>query len=301
MRTEPLKTALLANALFSLMSGVTSIVFGRFLSTFVGVGAPIVYQVIGVSLVMFALLVALTALQQPLNTLMAAVISLADLLWVVGTFLLIIMAYAALQPVGILLLLGVAIIVLCLALGQLQGINMAYTADNSNSHKLCVAISTPASAAAMWSIIADLPSIRRYSPNLSKVILRDGATSGVGAVRECTDVNGKTWGERCKLYDDQTKQVAFDFLADEAGFPYPFKTMSGGWHVTPDGTGSVVTVWFEVTPKHRLLQPIILALTAGKLESSFGAMVARMTAAANGESASEVTTAQNVKSGLVAC
>lgn len=302
MQTKPLKHALLGNALFSTLSGLICLVFSRFLYTLVGVGAPLVYQIVGASLLMFALVVMGTAYRHPINTLWAAVISLADLLWVVATFLLIIVAFSALQPVGILLLLSVAGIVLVFALRQLQGINRVYATDTPQTHKLCVAIRTPASADTMWSLIADLPSIRLYSPNLTKVILRAGATSDVGAVRECTDVNGNTWAEDCKLHDSDRKRIAFDFLADEPAFPYPFKTMSGGWDVTPDGAGSTVTVWFEVTPKYRLLHPIILALTANKLASSFGAVVARMTAAANDESTSEVTTTpQAVKSRLVAC
>ncbi len=284
MYTTPLRTALLSNALFSTLSGLTFIIFSSSAAALVGVGAPIIYQIIGIGLMGFAGFVAWTGTRQPINAFLAALISLADFTWVAGTLLFLVLAFPALHPAGMASLIAIAAIVLFFGIRQLQGIGKMYALPGKPTmHKLCVAVDTPAPADTMWAVIADLGSIQAYSQNLNKVILRDNAQPGVDAVRQCTDVNGKTWGEHCIRYDQDERSVAFQFLADEPGFPYPFTTMVGGWDVVPRADGSTVTIWFEVTPKNRFVHPVILAVMSRNLARSFGAVVARMTAAARGE------------------
>ncbi len=284
MQATPLRTALLSNALFSTLSGLTFIIFSSSVAELLGIGAPIIYQVIGVGLVAFACVVAWVGTQKPINAFLAALISLADFLWVGGTLLLLGLAAGVLHPAGIASLIAIAAIVLFFGIRQLQGVGELYALPGKPmTHKLCVVVDTPAPADAMWAVIADLGNIQAYSPNLTRVILRDNARPGVDVVRQCTDVNGKTWGEHCTRYDPNARSIAFQFLADEPGFPYPFKTIVGGWDVVPSADGSTVTIWFEVTPKNRFLHPLILAMMSRNLARSFDEVVARMTAAARGE------------------
>lgn len=302
--TTTLRTALLSNALFSTLSGLVFIIFSRSVADLIGIGEPIIYQVVGVGLLGFASFVGWIGTRKQIDTFLAALISIADFLWVVGTLGLIMLVFGALQPAGIFTLLLIAAIVLFFGLRQLQGIGSVYaTSGKPHTHMLCVAVDTPASPTEIWPIIADLQSIRLYSPNLTEVILRHDAEPGVDVVRQCTDVNGKTWGEYCRRYDHQARRIEFEFLADEPGFPYPFKKMLGGWEVEPNGTGSTINIWFEVTPKYGIAHSIILTLMARNLASSFGAVVARMTAAARGEGVvNRVSQAQyRIKSMLVTC
>jgi hypothetical protein len=304
MQATTLRTALLSNALFSTLSGLTCIVFSSSVAALIGLGAPIIYQIIGVGLVGFACFVAWTGTRQPINAFLAALISMADFLWVLGTLLLLVLAAGALNPAGIASLIAIAAIVLFFGIRQLQGIGELYALPGKPAtHKLCVAVDTPEPADKMWAVIADLGSIDAYSPNLTRVILRDDAEPGVDAVRQCTDVNGKTWGEHCTRYDPDARSVAFQFLADEPGFPYPFKTIVGGWDVVPKADGSTVTIWFEVTPKYKLLHPVILALMSRNIARSFGEVVARMTAAARGEEVpTHISLEQHgIRSVLLAC
>ena len=304
MQATTLRTALLSNALFSTLSGLTFIIFSQSVAQLIGIDVPVIYQVIGVGLLGFAAFVAWTGTRERIDTFLAALISIADFAWVAGTLLLILLAFGALQPAGILTLLAIAGVVLFFALRQLQGISRVYAVyGKPRTHTLCVTVDTPASPDEIWPIIADLPSIRLYSPNLAEVILRDDAEPGVDAVRQCTDVNGRTWGEHCKRYDEKARQVEFEFLADEPSFPYPFKTMLGGWDVEPNGTGSTVNIWFEVTPKYGIAHPIILAVMARNLADGFGDVVARMTAAARGETVQKRISHMQygIKSVLAAC
>lgn len=52
--------------------------------------------------------------------------------------------------------------------------------------------------------------------------------------------------------------------------------MTGGWQVTPNGSGSTVQIWFVVTPKFAALQPMLLGLMSKDPARSFGELVARM-------------------------
>ena len=284
MKATTLRMALLSNAVFSALSGLAFLTLSRSIADIIGGGAPILYQVIGGGLLAFAGFVGWTGTRQSINTFFAALISLADLVWVIGTLVLIAVGFGALQTGGMVLLVVIAVIVLFFALRQLQGVNQVYAVtDKPGTYALCVSVDTPVSPDDIWPIIADLPSINRYSPNLKEVILRDNAAPGVDAIRQCTDSNGNTWGEHCKRYDEEARRVEFEFLADEPGFPYPFETMLGGWEVEPNGAGATVNIWFEVTPKYGPAQPIILVLMARNLAESFGEVVAHMTAAARGE------------------
>jgi len=285
MSEKTLKTTLLSNAVFSTLSGLTFMVDSQFVANLVGIGAPILYQILGVGLLGFAGYVIWTASRKPINTYDALQISIGDFLWVLATFVVIALAFGSLNSGGIVAMLVVAGIVLAFALLQLKGLRQVYAVPGkSNTHQVCVAIDTPEPAHKMWSVIADMPRIKDYSPHLTEVFLRNNATSGVDTVRQCTDNKGKTWAERCIRYSHEARALDVEFLANEPNFPYPFKTMKGGWEVVPKGSGgSTVNIWFEVTPKYGLAHPIIMALMAKDLGKGFGNIVARMAAAARGE------------------
>ena len=304
MRATTLKTALLSNALFSVLSVLIFIIFSPSVAELMGIGQPVIYQILGVGLLGFAGVVAWTGTREPIDTLLAALISIADFAWVVGTLILITVALGALQPAGIGVLLAIAAIVLFFGVRQLQGIGKVYAVSGKpRTHMLCVAVDTPASPDEIWSVIADLASINQYSPNITTVTLKNKAEPGIDAVRQCTDVNGKSWSEYCRRYDEQAREVEFEFLADEPDFPYPFKTMLGGWEVEPSEAGSTVNIWFEVTPKYGIAHPIILALMTRNLARDFGDIVARMTLAAEGEAVPvQISpTHQGIRSTLAPC
>lgn len=281
--TSLLKRALLTNAGFSALCGGAFAVLSAQVAAFVGLGDPILYRVIGAGLLLFAALVGWVATRNPISGFYAALISSADLLWVAGTAVFIVLAYQHLSIPGLIAVLAVAGVVLLFALLQLQGIVQMHAAPGRPGHsRLWVAVTTPVSADSMWARIADLGSIKRYSPTLVKVMLRDGARPGLNAVRQCTDQAGKTWAEHCTRFDTAARTVEMRFLVDEKAFPYPFGAMSGGWTVDAQPSGSTVRIWFEVTPKHAALHPFILAVMSRDLARSFGDTVARMVIDAQG-------------------
>jgi Polyketide cyclase / dehydrase and lipid transport len=278
-----LKHALVSNAAFSALCGIGFVLLGDQVAALIGLGDATVYRVVGAGLSLFAACVAWLATRNPINAFHASLISVADLLWVAGTAGLIAVAYPSLRTAGIFALLIVAAIVLVHAIRQLHGIEQMYAVPGKpRTSRLCVAVATPADADALWMRIADLGGIKRYSPTLTQVILRDNAGPGQNAVRQCTDQAGKTWAEHCKRLDDAERTVEMNFLANESGFPFPFGMMNGGWAVKSLSEGSIVTIWFEVTPKYGPLHPLILALMSKDLARSFGDTVTRMVIDAQG-------------------
>lgn len=284
MSAKILKRALLSNAGFSTISGLTFLLMSRSVAELIGLGAPLLYQIIGAGLLGFAGYVAWIGTRNPINTYEALQVSLADFLWVLGTVVVIGFAFASLNTWGMIAMLLVATVVLSFGLLQLKGIQEVYAVPNKpDTHRICVAVNSRESADKMWPIVADMANIKAYSPHLASVILRDSVEPGVNAVRQCTDDKGKTWAEECTLYDHDKRKLDVTFLADEPGFPYPFKTMIGGWEVESNGAESTVNIWFEVTPKNRWLQPFILGVMSKDLAINFGDVVARMAADARGE------------------
>ncbi len=284
MRTKTLRTALVANALFSALTGVALLVFGEPIAGWIGVGTPVVHRVVGAGLIAFAGFVAWTGTRRTVDTFRAALISLADLLWVIGTGVLILSSLGTVEAHGVTALLLVAAVVLFFGLRQLRGIGETYRdAHGSRAHVLCVEVESPVAPEELWPMVADLRGIDRYAPRLSRVVLHGGPETGVDVVRRCTDTSGRTWAERCRRFDPDERLLEFEFLADEPGFPFPFGTMSGGWEIEPHGAGSTVIIWFTVTPKYGLAHPLVLAMTARTLTRDMEAVVERMSAAARSE------------------
>lgn len=285
MSSQSLKRALLANALFSLTSGVLLVFFASFWAALFEAANPIVYRVTGIGLLAFTAFVLYLAIHPSPNTFDALLVSIGDIGWVIGSGILLAVAHGALSTVGIWLIIAVAVIVLTFAIAQLRGIDRMFRVDDgeTQAHRICMEIETDAPAEKLWSVIADMGSIKEFSPHLAKSQMRNGALPAPGAVRECSDLKGNRWAEECVVLDNEYRSLGVTFLATEPDFPYPFRTMDGGWQVRPWGNGSVVTIWFETMPKYRLATPFILAIMTRDLVPNFTSVVANMAARAKGQ------------------
>jgi hypothetical protein len=82
---------------------------------------------------------------------------------------------------------------------------------------------------------------------------------------------------------------AVRFRSEAANFPFPAKTMRGGWEVISSDVGSQVMVWWELKLHNKLLAPLILPLLAFQVDRDFPKIVARMAATAILEQNSNVT------------
>lgn len=122
---DPLRRALLANAAFSTVSGAAVLAFAEGLAAQLGVPWAWLLPALGVGLLVFAALLVATARRRPIDLRAAVAISAADGLWVAGSVALVWLDPTGTTTLGRWLVLGVADVVLLLALAQAWGIHRA--------------------------------------------------------------------------------------------------------------------------------------------------------------------------------
>jgi hypothetical protein len=275
-----LRWALLSNATFSVTTAVLLLAFPAVVGEWLGVHAPLVYRLIGAGLLLFALDLIHQATRPRMATWRALLASAGDFSWVVGSAALLLTASHVFSAQGVALLGGVAAIVFCLGLWQWRMIAAIYRAPGSQqgTYRLCLIVEVNAPPDAMWRVISDLGSIRRYTPALTSSQLE--GEPGVGAVRTCTDRAGKRWTEECIEFDGRARNFTVRFRAEAPDFPFPVKTMLGGWAVQSSAAGSQVMVWWELTLKGGLPPSVLLPLFALRTDRDFPRVILRMGEAA---------------------
>jgi len=303
MRDRLLTAALTGNAVFSATTGIVLVSEAAAVGDRVGVGRTALLVLIGAMLIGFAAAVATQATRRWRTALGPLLVSLADIGWVAGTVGVLAVAGDAFTALGITLMLAVAAVVGGFALAQLVGITRSYRAPGAaaGSYRVCVEVASESPAEAIWWAVGDLGGIARFASGLTDSRLRGNAPPAVGAIRECRDVSGRTWAERCTLYEAAERRYEVEFLAGEPGFPFPFRTMTGGWSVEQRPRGTAVRVSWNVTPKRRLLAPFILPAMDHTVRRSFPATIQRMAAARGGVDADQAATPSRRRLSAIGC
>ncbi len=278
----PLRLALAANAVFSLSSALFMIFRPALVGEWLGIQAPLILQLVGIGLVIFAAELIYQATRQRVTTWRALLASVADFSWVAGTIVLLISFPQLFSSFGNGLVLAVAGVVLGFGAWQLWAAGHAHKTGKNGEYRHCIIVETNAPAEKMWRVVGNIGDIKNYMPSLKRSIVLDGKTPSVGAVRACEDRTGKQWSEECTEFNPG-HSFAVRFLSQAPNFPFPAKTMRGGWEVTPSNAGSQVMVWWELTPKSKLFAPIILPLLAFQADRDFPKIVQRMATAALGK------------------
>lgn len=277
-----LRTALLANAAFSILSGVTLAAFALPTAKLVGneISSALILG-IGIALVPFGAIAAWVATRRHPPTHLALAISVGDLSWVVASLVVVVVAQDRLTSTGLGLIVGIALAVLAFAIGQLRGIARVYRscAGDPRGIRVCIEVRTPGDAQTIWQNVADMGNISRFAPMLATSAMRDGASARAGAVRECSDHACRRWAERCLRLDGARRELEVEFLADEPGFPFPFATLRGGWRVSPESDRVAVTIWWEGTLRHAVLASVLPPLFAWQAQRQFSGVIQHMAGA----------------------
>ena len=279
-----LKTALLSNAAFSLVSGLLLALAPVGMGHLLDADHPGLLRVVGVGLAMFALMVVLAGRRERIRPLEVLLISLADFGWVVGSLALVLASPDSFGPTGRWLLAGVAVVVAAFGVAQLTGLRrtLLEPTPGRGEYRYCIAVDVEARPEAMWRVLSDLGAISRYLPTLASSSLREVAAGcdssiGVGRVRECVSTQQQHWAEEVTRFDSEERAFEVRFLADEPGFPFPMQVMHGGWQVLaqPDGHSRVI-VWWSLTPKVPFGGLAVVALLSASVDRSFPAVIGRM-------------------------
>ncbi|QXP85832.1 SRPBCC family protein [Methylococcus sp. Mc7] len=279
--TLPLRAALTANAVFSLSSALLMLLVPEVVGRWLGIQAPGIFQLLAVGLVVFAAELIYQATRRRIATWRALLASATDFTWVVASIVLLSVFPRLFSPSGDLLVLAVAGAVFVFGAWQLWAAGHTHRTGEGGTYRHCIVVETNAPAQDLWQIVGSLGDIMRYMPSLKRSAVLDGKSPGVGAVRTCEDRAGKRWSEECTAYDPGR---SFDvrFRTEAPDFPFPASVMRGGWKIMPSAAGSQVMVWWELTPKPRLLAPLILPLLALNADREFPRIIQRMAATAVG-------------------
>ena len=194
---KPLRMALRANAVFSMACAALMIAAPAQVGAWLGVQAPLIIQVVGAGLVLFAFDLMHQATRHRMATWRALYASLADFSWVIGTFILLALFPGVLSAQGVGLVVVIALAVLVFGGWQVWAMGQAHKLPDSDLYRHCILVATDVPADAMWRVLARIGDIQHYMPALRSSRLRNGVQPGVGAVRECQDRAGKRWAEEC--------------------------------------------------------------------------------------------------------
>ncbi len=123
--TRRLRSALLANAVFSAGCALFMIVNPVLTGELLGIQAPLILRGIGLALLIFAADLVHQATRPVMALWRAYYASAADLLWVLGTFIGLYLFPGVLSATGLIIVLAVAGVVFVCAIWQLCGIRLA--------------------------------------------------------------------------------------------------------------------------------------------------------------------------------
>ena len=278
-QTRALRAALATNAVFSIVTGTMMVFDGARIAAWLGDVPVPVLQGTGLGLFAFVALIA-TVIARP-RAPWALLVSTLDASWVLGTGALLIVAPGLLTATGWVAAIGIALAVGSLAAWQVEGVRrmLRDPVPGRADYLHRVWVHTDVHADAMWSIVSDLGRIAHFAPGLAHASLRDGEAPGVGAVRTCANTQGHAWREVCERFDPEGRELQLRFQTDVPGFPFPAREMLGGWRVHADGEGSIVEIWWSLTPSTRLPW-LLVALMGLRVDGDMARTVARMARAA---------------------
>jgi uncharacterized protein YndB with AHSA1/START domain len=184
-----LKTSLLANAIFSALSGLSFVIGAKQIATALGWFSPWLLIGIGLGLLGFSGVVARAAMSQ--NITMIKTIILMDIAWVIASGLLLLSPWINSRMIWVIAL---AVLIAVLALLQFQGLQKL----ESNSFGVSTFIDAPVNQ--VWRVLADVGTIAQWHPGV-KASHRLSEHDALGASRHCDLGKNNYLDEEVILWD----------------------------------------------------------------------------------------------------
>jgi len=259
-----LRGALLGNAGFSTLSGLGCFLAADALGPAMGVPTAALW-VVGASLLPFAAALVWLATRKRVPGALALAASAADFLWVAASGF--VLALVSLQPLGIALVIAVALVVALFGSLQLLGLERTVRLSGEGprtgiSASRFIAVPNPAA----WAVMSNLDGYADVAPNLSFSRVLTGADRTPGLERECGDHAGGRWTETCTLWEEG-RAYAFRVRTEAPDYPYPFRELQGEWSIEPEGEGTRVGMRFGASMPAGWLGDILMAaVVAPKFE-----------------------------------
>lgn len=119
-RMKELKRYLTINSIFSAISGLTMLLFSSKLNDLFAINNGYIFPIIGANLLVFAAFVWYVSNKQLSNKMLVTTISILDLLWVVGSFAIVVLGLFDISKIGNVIISIVAIWIGFLAYKQFK-------------------------------------------------------------------------------------------------------------------------------------------------------------------------------------
>ena len=251
-----LQKSLQLNALFSGISGILLIAFNKYVAILFNIPNALVFQITGAALIFFSLTIVYEIKRQ--NLLGILLIIFQDLLWAVGSAILLILQPFEISIFGYTIIAAVALIVLFMASNQAKALAQTDSIPSKSNKQLSFERTVKATKASVWKVISNVANYHEVAPNVEDVKIISG--EGEGLVRSCS--HGKnSWTETCSMWDEE-REYAFEVNTAAPAYPYPFKYLKGNWKVEEiDNSHTKVIMLFEIEYRKKfqnwLLHPIL--------------------------------------------
>lgn len=280
MNLTLLRRALSGNALFSALCGLILVSATKSAVAVIGDVDPWILRLLGVGLLLFAAFLFWNVWRPTPHPVYALLITGADLGWVAGSAVLMLLPSTPLSVAGVGVVAGVAGVVLICALLQLAGLRaLTRNRRGRTTARSAFAITERVEAppAVVWDLVRDLERIGEFSPSLQNVSVTGDQTE---ARRTCENRSGQRWSEDVIEWDDQARALTLRFDAEAPDFPLPLEEMYGGWAIESAGDHADVTVWYEYTVPGGLLGEIVAPLIAQRIRGMMTTTISNMEAEA---------------------
>lgn len=269
-RDIALRRALLANALFSTLSGLLLLGATGLMVSVLGAVPELLLRLLGGGLVAFGLAVAMLSSRTPVNPVAAMGVTVADLGWVLGSVMVVLAGGAGLTGAGVGAVLGVAGVVALFATLQLRG--LVLFARNVGGRtgarsRFVLARPVPEAPELVWRKLRALDRIGEHSDTLARVKVEEVA--GV-TKRSCATTYGGSWTEEVLKLDDESRELVLRFDTETGRSPLPLMEMLGGWRVWPHGDGSWLVLWYEFSLRGGLAGEVLSSLADPAFRAQVG-------------------------------
>lgn len=261
---DRLQKTQLANAIFSALSGITMLIGADQLSGLVDLKGPEVFQIAGVGLLIFSVYVLFVIKKKSLAGSVSIVFQ--DLLWVVGSVLVLIFQPFEINKTGNQLISIVACIVLIIAVAQTNAMAQEGTNSSTKIRRMSYEHLVNAPKSIVWTVVSDVANYEKVAEGLDEVELLSG--EGEGMIRRCGHAKG-SWTETCSLWDDG-QAYTFVVNTEAADYPYPFiKNFQGTWEVEEAGEDKTkIRLTFEIEYKRRIQHWLLHPMVRGKFSKN---------------------------------
>jgi ribosome-associated toxin RatA of RatAB toxin-antitoxin module len=235
-----LQKYLTGNAIFSALNGILLLIFQEKVEHIFKVEPSNFFFVLGLLLLFFSLTIVIEIKRQ--RALPVLWIIIQDMLWVIGSIVLLVWNPFNVSVEGNIIIILVALVVFVFGLGQASGLARIDEENKKGQKSFKFKRKVKGTKQKVWEVISDVANYHEVAPNIDDSKVISGEKKGM--VRTCS--HGKdSWSETCTLWEEE-RQYSFVVDTHAPDYPYPLKTLKGTWIVDEiSNNENEITMIFE--------------------------------------------------------